>query len=504
MTWEVSADHERFDSAVAWFTQRVPITDTEFLARAEQARRQAFWMAGVTQAEVINQVHRSLAKNIADGVPFEEWKKAIGPTLSKAWIEAPHEGRAARTETVHRNWIQASYNRARWEQMREPAVRKHRPYLMFDGIADQRQSPICKACHGTVLPADDPWWEAHRPPLHHRCRSGLRSLTTSRALQKGINATPPKVDAQEGFGTTDEWKGPDRSKLPKGGVKPPAKPKAGKVPKAPKPAPFKLDRDFAKLPRTPVRSIVQAPSSTTSLDELELLRREMRVDLSELDAADRLAVKRFSNGHDTEIRQHQLGKTRDELIAGRRKHVREYAIASRKLGYAGDVESAADTAKHVDESIASALQLRLMFQRAKPDSLFEHLSRGMAMTPGAVESIVQDGVLNLRGQDSSFSWSGAVANRFAASQFDDGKNVGKVFVVLRVKHASGVTIETLSDFSHEHEVLMPGSVRFKVTKVSAMDFDDAPRSVEVGGGPVHIDHPPEGVRAVLIEAEEIN
>jgi SPP1 gp7 family putative phage head morphogenesis protein len=220
--WAAAFDVVKFDAAVDWFKRRTPITDAEFSRNAEQARRQAFWIAGVTQADVIKDVHESLEKALADGVPFETWKKEIGPKLSKAWL-----GRGinepARTETIFRNWSQAAYSRARWEQMNEPSVLKFRPFLMFDGVADSRQSKVCATCNGTVLPAGHPWWNTHRPPMHHRCRSGIRSLRKEAAEARGITQSPPPVPSQEGFGDGGEWRGPDRAKYLEG-AKPPTRP----------------------------------------------------------------------------------------------------------------------------------------------------------------------------------------------------------------------------------------------------------------------------------------
>ena len=227
VTWELHVDFDdaSFLAAVDWFAQRVPLTEQEFTRSVEQAARQAFWIAGVTQADMIRDVHKSLAAALDKGVPFEEWQKQVGPMLAKAWIgQRIGEGQAARTETILRNWAQSSYSRARKQQMAEPAIKRLRPYRMFDAVRDGRTSEICKECDGTVLPADDPWWDTHQPPLHHRCRSGIRSLTERKAKQLGITTKPPRVGPQGGFGTSEEWQGPDRERFPKG-VKPPPAPK---------------------------------------------------------------------------------------------------------------------------------------------------------------------------------------------------------------------------------------------------------------------------------------
>lgn len=257
MTWDAAFDVNdvSFLQAVSWFSERVPITEDAFLRNVEQARKQAFWIAGVTSADIIRDVHDSLRSALDKGTPFEEWQKEIGPALERAWLgQNLAEGKGARTETILRNWAQNAYGRARWDQMAAPAVRRVRPFLMFDATRDQRTSEICAACDSTVLPADHPWWKAHRPPLHHRCRSGIRSLTREKATRIGITATPTDIGPQDGFGSGDEWAGPDRKKFPRG-AKPPAAPKPVPAPPpAPAPKPPRAQRPRKAKPGRPLES----------------------------------------------------------------------------------------------------------------------------------------------------------------------------------------------------------------------------------------------------------
>jgi SPP1 gp7 family putative phage head morphogenesis protein len=226
--WGAAFDVVSFPEAVDWFARRTPITDAAFRRNVEQAHRQAFWIAGVTRAEVIRSVFDDLKHALEKGIPFEQWKATVGPKLEGDWLGLSARQRAHRTELVLRNWTQSAYNRARWDQMHEPSVLRFRPYGLFDGVADSRQSDICKACDGTCLPLDHPWWDGHRPQLHHGCRSGIRNLTRARAEARGITKTPTDVDAAEGFGSGDEYRGPKR-RMPQG-VRLPPKPPAQRLP----------------------------------------------------------------------------------------------------------------------------------------------------------------------------------------------------------------------------------------------------------------------------------
>jgi len=148
-------------------------------------------------------VHRSLVDALASGVPFKEWQKEIAATLTDAWGRAD----SFRLETIFRNAVQQAYNAGRSRQMRAPEVLRFRPFGLFDGISDSRQSAICKDCDGTVLPLDNPWWGSHTPQLHHRCRSRVVNITRAQGERLGISKAPPATAADKGFG-----KIPDRER----------------------------------------------------------------------------------------------------------------------------------------------------------------------------------------------------------------------------------------------------------------------------------------------------
>jgi SPP1 gp7 family putative phage head morphogenesis protein len=294
--WGAAFDVVSFPEAVDWFARRTPITDAAFRRNVEQAHRQAFWIAGVTRAEVIRSVFDDMKRALEQGIPFDEWKRTVGPKLEREWLGngLTARQRAHRTELVLRNWSQNAYNRARWDQMNEPSVKRFRPYALFDGVKDSRQSEICKACNDTCLPIDHPWWDSHRPPLHHACRSGIRSLTTARAQARGITKDPPDVAPAEGFGSSDEYRGPKR-RMPKGVALPPKPPAQRLPPQRPKrrkpqeptpiqgrpPETFRVGTHVGRLeidPTTPRDFAEQALAGLTQ-DDLKLLQRRPLNDL---------------------------------------------------------------------------------------------------------------------------------------------------------------------------------------------------------------------------------
>ena len=212
MTWRVGSQPAQFEQAVAWFRQRVPMTPAQYAAASASAKRQAFTVAGVTQLDMVHDVWAALDSAIANGTTLDDFKAAIGGRLARVW----GGDNPSRLETIFRTNVQSAYSAGRYAQISDPDIVQSRPYWMYDSVLDSRTSSLCKGLNGTVLPHDHEFWGSHIPPLHFRCRSGLRSLTTEQAQAKGITENPSEEAPSEGFGLPPsmlEWQ-PNPQKYP--------------------------------------------------------------------------------------------------------------------------------------------------------------------------------------------------------------------------------------------------------------------------------------------------
>lgn len=199
MTWEASADVVEFDEAIAWFFARVSVTKDVWELLNDAAREQAFTVAGVAQLDLVSEVFESVKSAIAKGTDFRTFQKAALASLEAAWSGSVADP-AWRLQTIFRTNLQSAYSRGRYQQATDPDVLTVRPYWLFDAVLDGRITAVCKACDGKVLPADDPWWSTHVPPLHFQCRSTITTLTKAQAKQLGITKSPPSATPGEGFG----------------------------------------------------------------------------------------------------------------------------------------------------------------------------------------------------------------------------------------------------------------------------------------------------------------
>lgn len=212
MAWAAQPDvsDSGYPEASRWFRKKLSISNAEWDSLSDRARQRAFSVGGVTQLELVQDVWTAIDKAVAKGTTFEEFQDDVAEKLAAAWGgEAPYL-----LETVFRTNVQACLNAGRFEQQNDPAVLALRPFLRFSAILDSRTTQVCSSAHGTVLPAGDPWWASHQPPLHHSCRSTAITLTDQQVAELGgVTDQPTDKSASPGFGGPPslEW-APDVSK----------------------------------------------------------------------------------------------------------------------------------------------------------------------------------------------------------------------------------------------------------------------------------------------------
>ncbi len=203
-------------AALTWFRARVPITPGAWRRLSAATKRRAFRVAGATRLSLVTDVWRAIDRAVAQGLPYEEFEKAVGEKLVSAWghtVTNPSH----RLETIYRTNTQSAYAAGRHAQMTDPDVLRARPYWLYDSVLDSNTSALCQGLNGTLLPADHPFWVTRYPPNHMNCRSGVRSLTRSGAERRGgVTESPPVLAPAPGFDTLpspDDWE-PDLSKYP--------------------------------------------------------------------------------------------------------------------------------------------------------------------------------------------------------------------------------------------------------------------------------------------------
>lgn len=157
-----------FEKAVSYMKSKVPLTKREWKALEPKLRFRAFTVAALSSHDGIEQVKRMISTAIEEGKGVGEfWTETR--VLEAAGLSGDSP---AYWETVYRTNVQTAYNAGRAAEF----AREQPEYLEFVGIEDGRQTEICAARSGKILPSSHPFWQTNWPPLHFRCRSTVRGV----------------------------------------------------------------------------------------------------------------------------------------------------------------------------------------------------------------------------------------------------------------------------------------------------------------------------------------
>ncbi|MGE4323980.1 MAG: phage minor head protein [Sphingobium sp.] len=152
----------------------------EDVFRAEHARW--FTIAKAMSRDVLEDIREAVDKAIGEGTTLATFKKELRPRLeAKGWwgkktmldpATGQHElvqlGSPRRLKTIFDTNVRTAYQAGKWERIQR--TKAAFPYLEYSSVMDGRERPEHHVWHGTILPADHPWWDTHYGPCDWNCR----------------------------------------------------------------------------------------------------------------------------------------------------------------------------------------------------------------------------------------------------------------------------------------------------------------------------------------------
>lgn len=154
-----------FTEAINWFCKKFPVLYDVIEDITKKVDEQFFYMKRSTELEVTKKLYYNLLDNLKNGGTFKTWLEMSKEVLNKSGLgDSPWY-----LELVYRNNMASAYNAGAFYN--QELNKKNKPYGLYDGVDDSRQSDICKALDGKVFPLDHPFWNSYLPPNHHGCRS---------------------------------------------------------------------------------------------------------------------------------------------------------------------------------------------------------------------------------------------------------------------------------------------------------------------------------------------
>lgn len=168
----------------------------------QEDHAKAFTVAKAMRLDILRDIRDEIDRALAEGTTYQDFKKRLTPTLqSKGWwgrqrVDGPagpetiRLGSPYRLTTIFQTNIQTALQVGHYRQMTDPAVRQARPYWRYVSVLDDRTRPMHRGWHGTILPADDPWWGTHYPPNGWRCRCTVVTLSKDELDRDRLTVTP--------------------------------------------------------------------------------------------------------------------------------------------------------------------------------------------------------------------------------------------------------------------------------------------------------------------------
>ena len=178
---------------------RLPTEDYDDILGAAHDR--AFVVAGVMRADLLADLHTAVQPALDDGKTLGWFRDQFDAIVQRhGWTGWTGEGSAGgvawRTRTIYTTNLRVSHAAGRYAQMTRPEVLQSRPYWRYVHRSVAHPRLDHKAWHGTVLPADHPWWRTHYAPNGWGCQCIVEAIG-ERELQR-LGKTGPDKPPQDG------------------------------------------------------------------------------------------------------------------------------------------------------------------------------------------------------------------------------------------------------------------------------------------------------------------
>jgi len=174
----------------------------------------AFTIAGAQSEALVSDFHDAVNDAIKDGGTLDDFRKDFDRIVEDhGWS---YKGsRNWRSRVIFETNISTAYAAGKWEQIQR--VKDDRPYLRYVHLEGQEHPrPEHEAWHGTVLPADDPWWLTHFPPNGWFCHCTVQSLNKRDLDRYGLSVSPAAPPVEMVERTINTADGPRVVRVPNG------------------------------------------------------------------------------------------------------------------------------------------------------------------------------------------------------------------------------------------------------------------------------------------------
>ncbi len=187
-----------FDEAIEYLRQKVNVTSTGWTDVWRKANAKSFTVAGANVEALVEDFRREVAKALETGLTLQEFRERFDEIVRKHGWE--HVGKPGwRSRVIYETNLSMAYSAGRYAQQTEPETLAAFPYWQYvhSGARHPRKQHL--AWNGTVLRADDPFWDWAYPPNGWGCGCRVRILSETMLRRQGrigVDVAPERISVQ--------------------------------------------------------------------------------------------------------------------------------------------------------------------------------------------------------------------------------------------------------------------------------------------------------------------
>ena len=169
----------------------------------------AFTAAKAMTADVLEGIRGALDSALQEGKTFAQFKKELTPELQRlGWwgrqeVLDPKDGEKKisqlgsprRLKVIYQTNMRMARSAGKWDRIER--TKKLLPFLKYSLGPAEKHRPEHVAWEGTILPADDSWWDTHMPPNGWNCKCWVQQLTRTAVDKAGGPSDRPNDGERE-------------------------------------------------------------------------------------------------------------------------------------------------------------------------------------------------------------------------------------------------------------------------------------------------------------------
>jgi len=164
--------------ALSFFRDKKLYPAFDYLDVWKEEHGYAFTVAKLMEVDVLDFVRNEIDKAIVEGTTFQSWQKTVKARMMESgWgddVKAKEQSSRHRLRIIFDTNLRTARAAGQWERIQR--TKKAMPYLLYELGPSEHHRPEHADWAGTLLPADDSFWETHFAPNGWLCKCHISQI----------------------------------------------------------------------------------------------------------------------------------------------------------------------------------------------------------------------------------------------------------------------------------------------------------------------------------------